>query len=278
MVFAISCEEDISAGDSAGVDSKLWVNSVVYSGEEIRVYVGNTSGLNSGDIASYRSDATVLLHVNSDIDVKLDYREDSLGNKGYYFKERLADAKSGDSLSLEAWIEDSDFGVATSSTVVPSGVVIDSIALETVSEDVVDSLKVVDLSIYLGDTLQGDQAKHYQLEIESFEYRDSEGSVLVKSTVVTPSTGLVLGYGQMWNKYFNSIFVSGSEFPNRLNVEFYIHKSVYNEVKIKLNTITSDYYKYVMALDNGDVSSTNINNGVGIFGGGSRTTRTIKVD
>ncbi len=277
-VFSLSCESDI-ARSVAPVESKVWVSSVVCSDEEVRLYLGNTSGMNSGDIAQYRDDATVFLYVNSDIEVKLDYvLEDSVQNKGYYFKQRLADAKSGDILSFEAWMDGSKFGKVSGKTYIPNPVQIDSVNYITIGENSVDNSKKINLNIYLKEQQVADQNQYYQVEIENLEYSDEQSLNLINSSLITPSDGLVLGYGQTWNKYLNSILVRGDRVANLLSMDFDVHKSVSNKLKIRVNTITPDYYNYAISLDNGGVYSSNIHNGVGIFSGVSGVTKRIRVN
>ncbi len=278
LIFFLSCESDLPGGVRS-VDSKMWIKSIVGSNEEVRLYLGSTSGLNSMDIASYRSDATVWFYVNSDIQVKLDYKEeDSLEHIGYYFKERLANAKPGDSLSFEAWIDDTDFSSVSGSTRVPYPVAIDSVDVATIGESVLEGLKSVNLNIYLGDTTLNED-RYYQLEIQSLEYSDIEGISLAHSCSINPSNDLILGYGQTWNQYLRSILVHSSGSDNSLlSMQFYVKDAVSNRLKIKLSTITSDYYNYAMSLDNGGVCSTNINNGVGVFSGASSQTKVVKID
>ena len=114
-----SCEVDLS-GTVRQEESKIWVKAIVGVNDVVKIYVGNTSGLNSDDKAEYRDDAIVKLKVNSGSYQKLNYKIDPKSSyKGYYFSNRLENAFEGDTLCFIAWIPGSEFDTVKGKTYIP---------------------------------------------------------------------------------------------------------------------------------------------------------------
>jgi len=266
-----SCENDLR-NDIEKNTSKIWVNAVIGTNDTIRIFLGTTSGMNSGDIARYRDDATVMLKINSFKPKLLEFKKES-GVKGYYFADRFEHTKPGDSLSFTATVSDDNFEEVSSSTYIPNVVDFDAV-LETYQD--IENIGV-DLEIFLDD--ENSEDKFFQLKMKNYKYFDQKKTNLAKIADISIANSLEYPYGFSWNEKLKSFLIDQSKLDSdSLKVHFLISDdSQGNNLNIELRTITKDYYRYRKALDNGSVSNSNITNGVGIFAGYSSTSKMISI-
>jgi len=269
MVISISvldsCEVDLS--DSIRpVDSRIWVNAIVGVKDVVKIYVGNTSGVNSGDKAEYRDDAVVKLKVNSGSYNRLVYRIDSTSaNKGYYYYGRLENALEGDTLSFMSWIPGSDFDTVKGVTYIPRK---PEISEPVVSTSIASTgYFMVDIDLDIPDSLKS--SKYFEIRLKEWKYSDinSEYPTIVRD--VTLLNDLKLSYGLTWNEKLNSTLFDYSDLEDsNLHLKFKV-KNNYSGIKInfELRAVTKDYYDYFKALDGGSIVNSNIINGSGIFAG-----------
>ncbi|HHB51753.1 MAG TPA: DUF4249 family protein [Saprospiraceae bacterium] len=270
FIFA-SCEKEID-NSVFYRPSKIWINSNIKTNDTVKIYLGTTSGMNSGEIAKYRDDAEIELFVNSsEIPKKLIYKKES-DTKGFYFYPRLSNAKPGDSLSFIAEIDGSDFGVVTGSTTIPKPVKIDTCYFATESKPVINE-RFVNLTIKL-DTFQIKRDVFLQLKILNNIFYKSGYNPKMPNAVerVDTKNNLVLGYGLYWNSSTNTILANPELLTNNeISLTFVVDDQYFkNELSLELNTINKSYFDYIRAVDNGNVIKTNISHGLGVFSGYSQ--------
>ena len=280
VIFSFhSCEKEVY--DDMGIyKSKIWINGLVPSNDTVKIYLGTTSGLNSGDIAGYKDNATVKLYVNNfDVAVKLKYHPLSgETEKGYYYYPRLSSVKTGDSLYFEAWIEGTDFPKVSAGTIIPPTVKIENIDFKTIPD--IDT-KVINADIVLDTTGLFDGDKFFELRIQNYMYSGSQEAPddIARITLLND---LTLDDEMLWNEHLHSILIDYSKvrtLDNHLRVGLRIKNGyIKNRLKFELRSINKAYYDYFKALDNSSVVNSNIKNGVGIFAGYAKSERSITVE
>jgi len=269
-----SCEEDLTNGIEKD-ESKIWVNAVVSINDTVRIYLGNTSGINSGDLARYRSDAKVKLSVNSGFEKELIYKKvPNSSYRGYYYSDRLENTKPGDSLHFEARIEGSNFKSIEGDTYIPNLVAFEINDLTKV----IDGDKILIFLELLIDENNG-SGKYFELKFKNFSYAEETKKMPSGIENITALNNLSISYGQTWNEKLKSVLIEKSKvIDNKLNVSFEIeNNSIGNILEIEFRTVTKDYFYYFKALDGGNVIASNIKNGAGIFAGFSKSIKTIEV-
>lgn len=271
-----SCYNEVE-GDIFSTPSKIWVNAVIGTDDTVKVFLGVTSGMNSGVTAKYRDDATVNLYVNdSDIPKRLVYKRLN-SYKGFYFYPRLSNAKPGDSLRFTGWIEGENYEKIEAKTYIPLLVEIDSIKLSKKSGLNYDKMKI---NLELGlDTVGIKDNRYFELNIRNIMYMD-DPKIPVCTQNICALDNLILSYGMYWMESRNSILIDYSLInDDRLLFSFNI-KDNYNKnsLELKLKTITKDYFDYIKAIDNGTIVNSNIANGSGIFTGYSESVKTLIIE
>ncbi len=271
-----SCDNDVNSSIFTS-HSKIWVDAVVKTTDTVKIYLGVTSGMNSGVTARYRDDATVQLFVNnSEIPKVLEYKELSL-NKGYYYCPQLSGVKPGDSLTFVGWIEGEEFERVEAKTYIPAPVNIDKIKLikRTLTGD---SKEKIDLEMIL-DTSRIGKNLYFELDIKNYVYTYST-KVPTYIKKVGTKDDLGFSYGMYWNNSKESILVNYALIKNdNIPISFTIPANVIkNELEINIKTITKDYYEYSKAIENGSISKSNISNGTGIFTGYSESKNMIVIE
>lgn len=281
VILFSACEDNIE-DDIFRKNSKIWVDAVICADDTVKLFFGTTSGMNSGDIAEYNTNAKIDLFVNdSEIPLPLKFKKinDPL-KKGFYYYPRLTNVKIGDSLRFQANIENSDFLPVQGKTVFPSPVRI-SDCKSIISLNQYNKKRKIDLEIQL-DTNQLNKSSGF-LELKLFNYiylsKDSLLEIPDKIESINSLNNIGLDEGLVWNEKFQSVFIDSNSFNNsRLNISFWIDDNFNkNNIKLELRTIFQDYYLYCRAIDTGIIGSSNIINGSGIFTGYSRDIKIIKI-
>lgn len=282
LVFLISafysCEKEIE-DNIYTIESKIWVNALVGTNDTVRIYLGTTSGMNSGDVARYRDDATINLFVNSGTSKELEYKSDlNSVSKGYYYYPRLSQAKPGDSLRFEAWINGTGFKNIVGETYIPYPVIIDTLK-HTSQVDLINNKLLINFKIILDSLIKNEDEKYFELKLRNNIFSDINVEQPTEIEIISNYNNLNFSYGQSWNEGLQSILVDYSEVVgNVLDVSFCIDdKSHKNIIETELRTITKEYYFYCKALDNGSITKSNVSNGSGIFAGFSSSVKTQKV-
>ena len=255
------------------------MNALVGTNDTVRIYLGTTSGMNSGDVARYRDDATIYLYVNSGTSKELEYRADpNYPSKGYYYYPRLSQAKPGDSLRFEAWINGTEFENIVGETYIPYPVNIDTL-IHTSQVDPINNKLNIKVKIVLDSLSKNEEDKYFELQIKNNKYSDIEQEYPTEIENISNYNNLNFSYGQSWNEGLQAILVDYSEVEdNILEVSFCIDdKSHKNYIEAELKTVTKEYYIYSKALDNGSITKSNVSNGSGIFAGFSRSVKAQKV-
>lgn len=276
--FFQACEKDIQ-DNLYKTESKIWVNALVGTNDTVRIYLGTTSGMNSGDIARYRDDAIINLYVNSSTSKELEYKSDpNYPSKGYYYYPRLSQAKPGDSLRFEAWINGTEFENIAGETYIPFPVEIDTL-IHTSQVDPINNKLNIKLKIVLDSLSKLEDNKFFELKIKNNKYADINQKFPTEVESISNYNNLNFSYGQSWNEGLQAILINYNEVEkNILEVSFSIDdKSHKNLIEAELRTITKEYYQYSKALDNGSITKSNVINGSGIFAGFSSSVKTKKV-
>jgi len=270
-----SCEVDLS-DTIRPVDSKIWVNAVVGIGNPVKIYIGNTSGVNSGDKAEYRDDAVVKLKVNSGSYNKLMYKIDPKSSyKGYYHYGRLENAAEGDTLSFKCWIPGFDFDTVKGVTYIPQKPVMPDPDVATTITPSGDFL--VDIDVNIQDSLV--KGKYFEIRLRELKYSDINSEDPSVESNVTLLNDLKLSYGLNWNERLNStLFDYNNIEDGNLHLKFKVRNN-FSAIKInfELRAITKDYFDYFKALDGGTIVKSNIINGSGIFSGYAKCTKKITI-
>ncbi len=258
------------------VESKIWVNAVVGQGAPVKIYIGNTSGVNSGDKAEYRDDAVVKLKVNSGSYNKLIYKIDPKSSyKGYYYYRRLENPVEGDTLSFKCWIPDSDFDTVKGVTYIPRTPEISDLVVSTTVASSQEFL--VDIEVNLSDSLIS--AEYYEIRLKEWKYSNRQDEYPSVENNVTLLNDLKLSYGLTWNEKLNSTLFDFNDLDDsNLHLKFKVRNN-FSAIKInfELRAITRDYYDYFKALDGGAIVNSNITNGSGIFSGYAKYSKTFDI-
>jgi len=259
-----SCEVDLSSSIGP-VDSKIWVNAIVGVNDTVKIYLGNTSGLNSGDKTQYRKDAVVKLKVNSGTFQSLKYRVDPRSPyKGYYKTNRLENSFEGDTIKFIAWIPRSEFDTVKGETYIPR---IPSLEDPIVKSTSVNSDLLVDINLSLADSSNYD--KYYEIKMQSLNYSNIYDELPSEIDDITLLNDLKMSYGLTWNEKLNSILIDYNDLEDdNLNISYKI-KNNHSKINLglQIKKVTKEYYEYFKALDGGTIVKSNIENGSGIFAG-----------
>ncbi len=278
LVFLIlilhSCEVDLSNTIRA-TDSKIWVNAIVGVNDTVRIYIGNTSGLNSGDKAQYRNDAVVKLRVNQGLEKNLKYRIDPKSPyRGYYYTRRLENSAEGDTLRFISWIPDSDFDTVKGETIIPAPPLFSDPVLKSSYENG-SILNSLDINLKDSSDIKG----FYEINLRSLNYSDINSEMPTKVEDISLLNDLKLPYGLTWNEKLNSILIDYRDLEtDSLHINFRV-KNNYSKINLSfiIKKVTKEYYDYFKALDGGSVVNSNIVNGSGIFAGYSKYSKEIKI-
>ncbi|MEZ4907271.1 MAG: DUF4249 family protein [Saprospiraceae bacterium] len=283
ILFYSSCTDRVDGDDVQVVDSEIWVSSIVNNNDPVKIFIGSTSGLGSGDIAEYRDDAKVEIYINpgsNEEPLVFDYYEDNtILSGGYYNYYRLTNANPGDTLLLRASIPNSDFKEIQATTVIPNSFSIDSIEKD-VTVNTFKELRNVNLKIYLDSIIQNEKEKYFELLITNFIYYDSDTiSGSNSENKIDPTNNIKLKSGMRWSENLNSILIDYDKLDSKsIEIGFSVDDNFYkNKISIELRSVNKEYYDYFVTLDNGFLNSTNIINGVGIFSGYSKDIKTIEI-
>jgi hypothetical protein len=280
-ILFTACEDSVD-DNIFNRNSKIWVDAVICNEDTVKLFVGTTSGMNSGNTAEYRSDAHIDLFVNdSEIPLPLKFKNinDPI-KKGYYYYPRLTNVKVGDSLRFKAFIENSDFLPVQGKTTFPAPVRIAEIKLNATANPYNKKRKIV-LDILL-DTNQLNKTSGYmELKFynEIYSKIDSLSEIPEKIEIINSLNNIDLKEGIVWNEKFQSVFFDCRDLDNSdFKVSFWINDEfVKNNIRLELRTIYKDYFQYCRAIDAGSIGNSNIINGAGIFTGISKDSKTIKV-
>lgn len=273
LTVSNSCEKEVN-GIMEPTNSKIWINGVISTNDTVRIYIGTTSGMNSGDFAKYRDDATILLQLNGFAEKELEFKRES-ASKGYYFADRLQNTKPGDTLKFRAFILNDTFIEVSGKTYIPSPVHLRS---EMNAFKYKEKIKV-DLSLLFDENILK-KDKFFELKLLNYKYSSIDKSDPSEIEAISILNELEYPYGFTWNEKLKSFLIDQSKL-NSVDISklsFVIKdESFGNDLVVKLSTITKDYYQYTKALDNGSVSKGNILNGVGIFSGYSTAYNKISI-
>lgn len=277
VICCNACEDNIEE-NIFKTDSTIWVNAIIGTEDSVKIYLGNTSGMNSGDLAQFRNDATVHLFINNSSSPNLlRYNLDS-ELKGYYYYPRLANVRPGDSLSFKAWIEDSDFMEIEGKTTFPFPVLISKLDINYVS-NLFNNKKEIDLTVLLDSSSIDNNKKYFELKIRNQMFTEKDNFPGFPSQVETINVlnNINIPFGMLWNERLNSIFIDYEQVGGQeLGVSFEIaDNSFRNNLEVELRTISKEYFEYCKAIDSGFSGQSNIKNGSGIFTGYSRSSKTI---
>ena len=281
IIFLASCETGVERNLFIS-KSAIWVDGVIGTDDTVKIFLGTTSGMNSGDIAEFRDDATVNLYINNTtIPVLLTYKfELHAFSKGYYFYPRLGNVKPGDSLYFKASIDNSKFKPIEAKAFFPSPVLIEELNLKSVNNTYSNN-RSVNLRIKLDSSSITDASKYLILTLRNLKY--SAFDTIKKSPgiieTINSLNNISFSNGMSWNERLNSVLIDISHLKeNVLPLSFTIDDlSVKNDLEIDLKTISKDYYLYCKALDNGDVGLTNVSNGAGIITGYSNSVKKVSI-
>ncbi len=280
-ILFFACEDTIDENIFTK-NSKIWIDAVICTEDTVKLYVGTTSGMNSGNIAEYRTDVQIDLFVNdSEIPLPLKFKKinDPL-KKGFYYYPRLTNVKIGDSLSFKARIENSDFIAVEGKTVFPSPVRISEIKSNVLLNQY-NKKRKIDLEILLDTNQLRKSSGFLELKLYNFIYfnQDSLSEIPDKIEIINTLNNIDVNEGLVWNEQFQSVFIDCREYNNsKLKVSFWINDDfLRNNIRLELRTIYRDYFQYCRSIDNGSTGTSNIMNGSGIFTGFSRDINIIKV-
>jgi hypothetical protein len=283
-VFTIlfsSCEDNIDENIFTK-NSKIWIDAVICTDDTVKLFIGTTSGMNSGNKAEYRTDADIDLFINdSDIPLPLKFKtiNDPI-KKGFYYYPRLTNVKIGDSLRFKASIENSDFLAVEGKTVFPAPVKIFDIK-SIVTANQYNKKRKVNLDILLDTNQLYNSSGYLELKLYNDIYfnNDSISEIPGKIDIINSLNNIELDEGLIWNEQFQSVFIDIKELANpNIKVSFWINDEFHkNTIGLELRTIYKDYFLYCRSIDTGSIGISNILNGSGIFTGFSRDIKTIRV-
>jgi hypothetical protein len=277
LIYCNACEDNTD-DNIFKTDSTIWVNAIIGTEDSVKIYLGSTSGMNSGDLAQFRDDATVHLFINNSSSPNLlRYNVDS-DLKGYYYYPRLANVRPGDSLSFKARIEGSEFKEIAGKTRFPFPVLISSLKVNSVA-NLFNNKRKIDLTVFLDSASFDNNKKYFELKIQNQMFTEKDDFPGTPSQVETINVlnNINIPYGMVWNERLNSIFIDYEQVMGKdIGVSFEItDNSFKNNIEIELRTISKEYYEYCKAIDSGFSGISNIKNGSGIFTGFSRSSKTI---
>lgn len=276
-----ACEDSID-NDIFNRNSKIWIDAVICTEDTVKLFVGTTSGMNSGNTAEYRIDARVDLYVN-DSDIPLPLKFKNLNDpvkKGFYYYPRLTNVKVGDSLRFKANIENSDFLPVQGKTTFPAPVRIAEIK-STSTANPYNKKRKIELDILLDTNQLKNSSGYMELKFynEIYSKKDTLSELPEKIEIINSLNNIDLKEGTVWNEKFQSVFFDCSDLDNSaFKVSFWINDDyVKNNIRLELRTIYKDYFQYCRAIDAGNIGNSNITNGAGIFTGFSKDSKIIKV-
>lgn len=276
-----ACEDSID-NDIFNRNSKIWIDAVICTEDTVKLFVGTTSGMNSGNTAEYRTDARVDLYVN-DSDIPLPLKFKNLNDpvkKGFYFYPRLTNVKVGDSLRFKANIENSDLLPVQGKTTFPAPVRIAEIK-STVTANPYNKKRKIELDILLDTNQLKNSSGYMELKFynEIYSKKDTLSELPEKIEIINSLNNIDLKEGTVWNEKFQSVFFDCNDLYNSaFKVSFWINDDyVKNNIRLELRTIYKDYFQYCRAIDAGNIGNSNITNGAGIFTGFSKDSKIIKV-
>ncbi len=273
FLLLYSCDNDINENLFTS-PSKIWVSASVKANDTIKIFLGVTSGMNSGETAGYRDDATVRLYINnSDEPQNLIYKKIN-NTKGYYFNPDMPRAKPGDSLKFVGWIEGEDYEKVEAAAYIPKPVNIDSVSVRKANSPKNEKMKI-QLEMML-DTSEFQGNMYFDLKMKNCLYiHDPKIPAYIQ--YICSKDNLTLSYGMYWNESIQSILVDYSHVKNnKLSVSFLVQEDcIKNTLEICLKTISREYYDYVKAVDNGYIVNSNIDSGSGIFTGYSESKKLV---
>ena len=279
VILATSCEKNVDE-NIFEAKSTIWVNAIIGTEDSVKIYLGNTSGMNSGELAQFRNDATVQLFINNSSSPNLLKFSSGNDSKGYYYYPRLASVKPGDSLFFKAWIEGSDFKEIEGKTKFPFPVLINSLKAESLS-NIFNDRRKIDLKVVLDSSGTDVDDLYFEMLIRNsiFDEKDIFPGSPSKTEYLSILNNLELPYGMVWNERLNSIFIDYSKLGGQdMNVSFEISDNSFrNNIEVELRTISGEYYEYCRAIENGFTGLSNIKNGSGIFAGYSRSSKIVTI-
>ncbi|MGE5355971.1 MAG: DUF4249 family protein [Deltaproteobacteria bacterium] len=280
VIFFTACE--LSVDENIFVrQSVIWVDGIVGTDDSVKIFLGTTSGMNSGDIAVYRDDAKVELYINNTtIPVVLDYKKlFGSSSKGFYFYPRLGAVKPGDSLIICASIDNSNLKPIKAKAIFPQPVQINDIKLKC-DHNTFSNRNYIDLHFTL-DEISLKSNRFFEIRLKNKKYSETDTLKGIASQIeeIGTTNNLSISSGLFWSEKSRSIFVDYEKLEKKeLKLQFDIAADAFkNDLEIELKTISPEYFEYSRALDTGNLGKSNIDGGSGIFTGYSRIFKTVAI-
>lgn len=258
--------------DLPDISPKLTVNSFVSLNDSVFVYINLSESKSSG----YNLDTgfaivdTAIITMTDAVGNTIEFEEDNweLGKyKAFQFIQNQG--------TISIKVETQDYGTATATATIPIKTMIDTIFYE-------DSVSIFNDEHYgeirLNFQDNPNEVNYYAVEL--LEYWDSRATWEIKSPSSRTSDNLIL-FNHFGKVFFNDETINGQNYTLKLGYDSYTFnnwKTQNTPLKIILYTIDFPYFEYTKGLnkayntqDNPFAEPTiiysNIENGVGIFGG-----------
>lgn len=270
--FLISnCTKPIEI-DLPNIPPKLTVNSFVGLNDSVFVYINLSQSKSSGDNldTGFVVLDTAIVTMTDALGNTIEFEEDNW-ELGKYKAFQLVQNQG----VIEIEVETQDYGTATATAMIPSKTVIDTVFYE-------DSVSIFNDEHYgeirLNFQDNPNEVNYYAVEL--LEYWDSRASWEIRSPSSRTSDNLIL-FNHFGKVFFNDETINGQNFTLNLAYDSYSlnnWKIQNTPLKIVLYTIDFPYFEYTKDLNKAFQTQdnpfsepviiySNIENGVGIFGG-----------
>ena len=284
LIVLIACEKTVYI-DIPDKGRMITINSLFNPDSLLKVNVSKSCYILDNDIQAIEN-ATVEIYENDNLINTLPYL-----NNGWY-KSTTQKPSSGDTYKIKVTVP--GMGTAETESYIPPETNIISIDTASVIRTDIDGYRYEQLEFRVKFKDNPDENNYYLLapmEIHIYTYDDHEGDTIISDTAQhimyfeSSDPSLI---ENLWGKgaLFGDNLFNGNTYEFVFSVEKYFYDTT--SICINLNSISEGYFKY-LATSNKHMEAnwdpfmekisvyTNVEGGVGIFGGYSLVTDTIVV-